>query len=250
MKLIFSTLFFLLTVASVYAQSDLQIIHNEKVVGKNLKTNADIKDIEYVFPERIDHFYIDSLSKLLTIQLRGITGNEKYLKSSGNVLLYDLVNKNVKWSQKINYSKESIEQQADMMIRAEANRSYGMNIENGENKWDIPNRINYVDAKQNIGIGYKCKSFAGFNTLEGINLETGAILWKKELNGEYAWNANYSQIYMWDGAFHLNDSLVIIVVRGLHAMNLKSGKGWDYVATTTTFDFKGYIGDFSFEYIG
>ena len=36
MKLIFATLFFLVTIVSVYAQSDFQIVHDEKVMGKNL----------------------------------------------------------------------------------------------------------------------------------------------------------------------------------------------------------------------
>jgi hypothetical protein len=243
MKLILSTLFLLLTVISVYAQSDLQITHDQKILGKNLKINTDINGIEYVFPERIEHFYVDTLSHLVTVQLRGITRNEKYLNNSGNILVYDLVDRNVKWSQKINYAQNDILQQKDMMIRTARLKSYCINIENGENKWEIPNQINYVNAKQNIGIGYKCTTFAGFNTLEGINLNTGEALWKRVLNGKYEWNSNFGRIFMWDGAFRLNDSTVIVVVRGLHAINLKTGNGWDYDAVTGTFDYRGYISD-------
>ena len=241
MKLIFATLFFLVTVVSVYAQSDFQIVHDGKVMGKNLKTNSDISGVEYVFPERIEHFYIDTLSNLMTVQLRGITRNEKYLNNTGNILLYDLVNQRVKWSQKMNYSQDNILQRKDMMIWTARQKSSCINIENGENKWDVSNLINYIDTKQNIGIGYKCTAFAGYNTLEGIDLKTGEALWKKVLNGKYEWNGNFSRIFMWDGAFHLNDSTVVVVVRGLHGINLKTGKGWDYDAVTGTFDYRGYI---------
>lgn len=51
MKLILIILFFLLPVISFFAQSDLQIVHNEKVIGKNLKTNSDIRATEYIFPK-------------------------------------------------------------------------------------------------------------------------------------------------------------------------------------------------------
>jgi hypothetical protein len=241
MKLILATLFFLLTVVSVYAQSDLQIVHDQKVLGKNLQNNSDISGVAYVFPERIEHFYIDTLSNLMTVQLRGVTKNEKYLNNSGNVLVYDLVNKNVKWSQKMNYSQDNILQRKDMMIRISRLKSYCINVENGENKWDIQNQINYIDTRQNIGIGYKSTAFAGFNTLEGIDLKTGEALWKKTLNGKYEWNSNFSRIFMWDGAFRLNDSTTVIVIRGLHGINLKTGKGWDYDAVTGTFDYRGYI---------
>ncbi len=241
MKRILSSLFFLLTIASVYAQSDLQIIHNEKVIGKNLKTKTDIKAIEYVFPERIEQTYIDTLSNLLTVQLRGVTKNEKYLNNSGNVLVYDLANKNTKWSQKINFAQSDILQQKDRMIRTSVNKSYCLNMDDGKTIWDVQNKIYFIDAKQDVGIGYKCTTFAGFNTLEGINLKTGEALWKRVLNGKYEWNSTFGRIFMWDGAFHLNDSTAIVVIRGLHAINLKTGNGWDYDAVTGTFDYRGYI---------
>jgi hypothetical protein len=68
-----------------------------------------------------------------------------------------------------------------------------------------------------------------------IQLSTGNVIWKREINSKYEWNSNYYLINMWDGSFQLNDSLVVASNRGLHGMNFKTGKGWDYDATILTF---------------
>ena len=242
MKHLLLSLFFLLTIASVYPQSELQISHTKKVIGKNLKTNSDIRATEYVFPERINDISVDTITNLLTVQLRGLTKNEKYLTKNGDILLYNLTNDSLKWSKKLNYYAGKIHQQGDMIIRTEENKSYCMDIETGEDKWDIPNRIYIVDAKHRIGIGYKTKGFGGDGTLQGINLTTGAVIWDRKLKDGYEWDNTHT--YKLEGFFHLNDSVLIAVVRGLHAMNVKTGKGWDYDAVTGYLHFVyGSVGD-------
>ena len=234
MKQFLFTLSFILIIISVFAQTEIKVLFCDTVVGKNLKTNSDIRASKYVFPERIDETSLDTASNLITVQLRGITRNEKYLTKNGDILLYDLVNKNVKWSKKLNYYEEKIHQQGDMIIRTEGNTSYCMNYENGEDKWKIQNRIYIVDAKHKIGIGYKTKGFGSNYILQGINLNSGEVLWNKTLSNEYNWDQIH--IYKLEGVLQWNDSVPIAIINGLHAMNVKTGKGWDYDAYNGRFE--------------
>lgn len=82
----------------------------------------------------------------------------------------------------------------------------------------------------NIGIGYKFKTTTGYsNELEGIDLKNGQVVWKRDLNREYGWN----------DVFYTNDSTIIVVAAGLHAMNVKTGAGWDYNTVTGKKDYTG-----------
>jgi outer membrane protein assembly factor BamB len=142
--------------------------------------------------------------------------------------LYDLTNNKIKWTKKIFYQQGSIEQFDNIIIQTNANKSYCLNIENGENQWEVKNTIYYVEPFQKIGIGYKFKTSTGYtNTLEGIDLNNGNTIWKRELNREYSWN----------NIFHLNDSVIVVAAAGLHSINLKNGTGWDYNTITGKKDY-------------
>jgi outer membrane protein assembly factor BamB len=213
---------------SISAQSDLLILNNEKANGINYKTKNEIRSIEYIFPENIYHSFIDTTTNVLTVQLRGTSSNGKRLDNSGNLVLYDLLNKKPKWSKNINYQKGSIKQSNNIIIQTIANKSYCLNIKNGENKWRIKNSIYYIEPSQNTGIGYKYNPIDEYsNTLEGIDLTNGKSIWKREINREYGWN----------DLFHLNDSVIVIVAAGLHSINLKNGTGWDYNSITGEKDY-------------
>lgn len=232
MKKILTFLLFSLVGLICFAQNDLQILSNEKTIGKNFKANNEIKAKEFIFPERIFHSYIDTTSNLLTIQLRGVKNNGKYYKNKGKLVLYDLLNKSTKWVEKINYNLDEIKQFDNIIIKTRSGESSCLNIENGKELWDVKNAIYYVDAFQKLGLGYKYKFSTGYtNILEGINLRNGKPIWEREINREYGWN----------NLFHLNDSTILITAAGLHSINLNNGKGWDFNAITGDADYTGAI---------
>ena len=219
----------LLIPAITFSQkTDFQVFHNEKVMGKNLVDNSQIKGSEYKFPDRIQETFLDTTTGFLTVQLRGLSKNGKWLKSKGHILLYDLNKKKLKWSKKIAYQVSSLQQFSSTMIFTVANKSYCLDINNGNELWKVKNNIYYVDPINNIGIGYRFKNLTGYsNELEGINLKKGNVIWKRELNREYGWNDVY----------YSNDSTMIVVAAGLHAINLNNGKGWDYNTITGKKDY-------------
>lgn len=69
------------------------------------------------------------------------------------------------------------------------------------------------------------------NELEGIDLKSGNVIWKRELNREYGWN----------DVFYTNDSTMIVVAAGLHAINIHTGEGWNYNTVTGKKDYTGTV---------
>jgi len=45
-------------------------------------------------------------------------------------------------------------------------------------------------------------------------LKNGNVIWQRDLNREYGWN----------DVFYTNDSTMIVVAAGLHAINIKTGR--------------------------
>lgn len=209
-------------------KNDLQVLSEEKVLGKNLLTNTDIKGYQYIFPEKIHETFLDTTSGFLTVQLRGLSKNGKWLNNKGNIFQYDLNNKKLLWTKKIVYQTSGLQQFSKTIIYTTANKSYCLDVNTGNELWELKNNIYYVDPIENIGVGYKFKSSMGYsNELEGIDLETGNIVWKKELNREYGWN----------NLFFLDDSTMVVVAAGLHAININTGEGWDYNTVTGKKDY-------------
>lgn len=228
MKYLFGLLL-LISIKSTSQSTNIKVLKNKKVIGENFLTHSEISAIVYSFPDNIYRSQIDTSSDLLTIQLRGLSKNGKWMKNNGKVVLYDLINNNVKWSRNINYNTTHLQQLNNTIIYIFSERSYCLNIENGENQWVVNDNIYFADPKYNIGFGYKYKSLGGYtNTLEGINLTKGNITWQKNIEREYGWN----------DILYLNDSIVLIVAAGLHAINIKNGTGWDYIAITGKKDYK------------
>ena len=221
----------LLISSIAFGQKNFQILHYEKVVGKNLIDNAEIKGIEYIFPERIHEAFIDTTNGFLTVQLRGLRKG-KWLSNKGYILQYDLNNKNLLWSKKIAYQISSLQQFSNTMIFTVANKSNCLDIRTGDEIWEVKNNIYYVDPMDNIGIGYRFKSSTGYlNELEGIDLKSGNVIWKRNINREYGWN----------DVFYINDSTMIVVAAGLHSININNGKGWDYNTITGKKDYSGTV---------
>jgi len=210
-KKLFTGVLLLIAIEVSLQSSNITILQNQKIVGQISALQKDISAKEYVFPERIHEFYIDTISHYLTVQLRGVSKNGKWLDNTGSLVLYDLNSDSVKWTKKMNYQTSSIHQYASTIIYSTANKCYCLNIENGKDLWEVKNNIYYVNPHHRIGVGYKFNTFNGTsNKLEGIDLKTGTVIWQKELNRDYGWN----------DVFCHNDSDLLIVAGGLHDSNI------------------------------
>ncbi len=229
MRTLIFGLLLLVTIAGFSQERQVFVLNNEKTVGKNLVDNSEITGVEYVFPKRIHESFIDTTTGLLTVQLRGVR-KQKWLDNKGDIVQYDTKNSRVLWNKKIFYESSYLQQFSKAMIYTVGNKSYCLDIYRGNDIWEVKNNIYFVDPVDYIGIGYKFKSSTGYsNILEGIDLTNGNVIWKRELNREYGWN----------NLFYTNDSTLIVVAAGLHSVNIRTGKGWDYNAVTGKKDYTG-----------
>jgi hypothetical protein len=220
----------LITLTGFSQKNQIQVLSNENILGKSLVDSSIIKGFDYVFSDRIHETFLDTTTGFLTAQLRGLSKNGKWLNNTGNIVQYDIKNQKVLWSKKIAYQSSNLQQFSKTMIYTVANKSYCLDINTGNELWEVKNNIYFVDPIDNIGIGYKFKNSTGYsNELEGIGLKNGNVVWKRDLNREYGWN----------DVFYTNDSTLIVVAAGLHAINIKTGKGWDYNTITGKKDYTG-----------
>lgn len=221
-------LLLLISITGFCQKNHIQVFTNEKIFGKNLIDSSVIKGYEYVFSNRIHETFLDTTAGYLTVQLRGLSKNGKWLNNTGDIVQYDIKNKRVLWSEYIAYQSSNLQQFSNTMISTSGNKSNCLDINTGNELWEVKNNIYYVDPIDKIGIGYKYKSSTGYsNELEGIDLRNGDVIWKRNLNREYGWN----------NIFYTNDSTMIVVAAGLHSINIKTGKGWDYNTITGKKDY-------------
>ena len=211
-------------------QNQIALNINESVVGKNLLDGTDIIAKEYTFPDRIYKTFFDTTTNFLTVQLRGVKG--KYYNNKGKIVQLNTSTNTIIWNKDVNYQNTNIQQLSKIIIQTQANKTQFLNIYSGNPTYNLKNQLYFVDPTLNIGVGYKSTSANNHsNTLEGINLLDGNVLWHRDINRDYGWN-DY---------FYIDDTTVIILSAGLHSLNIKTGEGWDYDAVTGHKDYSGTI---------
>jgi hypothetical protein len=212
------------------AQKDVQtsVTTNKKAIGNNLITQQALNAIEYTFTDRIHEFKVDTLNNYVTIKLRGLSKNGKWLDNTGSVVRYSIRDNKVLWAKKINYQSEDLDDYRGVTLYTSPIKSYNMDGETGAQLWEVKNSLLYTFKKLNLAIGYKLKaSKKEENMLEGISLKDGTALWQRRINREYSWN----------GVDLLDDTTLIVAAAGLHTISLKNGQGWDYDAKTGQSDY-------------
>lgn len=228
MKRLFIIIFVCFAAFRIFAQSDLLIYEYQNISGKNYISNKIIEAKEYVFAGNIDQSYIDTTKNTLTLLISGTSLKGKWQNNFGNLLLFDLKTGKVIWDKSIQSEQNSFQLLGDVIIYINDFQCNILNSKNGDVQSEVNTAICYVDSIHKIGIGYDINfGSANTNNLKAIDLETGKMLWKRQITHEYGWN----------NTFHLNDSVLILESDGLHTINIKNGKGWDYKTATGKKDY-------------
>jgi outer membrane protein assembly factor BamB len=215
MKIYYITgIFFILSVTTA-AQNKTAVLYTETVIGKNNTLNRDIYAREFIFDGNILQSYVDSLSQLLTMVLAD--NNNFY---TGDVVVYDMQKRELAWTKPVNYSLGNVEWFSNFLLYRQLNWNYALDGKTGNELWRLKNDIYLYDRLNMVAIGYK--SGVAANRLQGIDLEDGGIIWERKLYRAHGWNSMH----------RLNDTVLLIAASGLHAVNVRTGEGWDYDAVT------------------
>ena len=221
-----------LTSVGLRAQKYIPVSTSEIVIGHDYIHGKDIKATEYLFPEKIISSYIDTATSYLTLQMRGVTKSGKWIDASGDIVLYDIAYKMIRWTLDVNYNQGGIDQYNDLIIKSNGYKNYCIDIKTGANKWEVKDNIYFVNPGLNVALGYKVRMGSDYtNTLEGIDLATGKSLWSREIDREFGWNR----------IIPLSSYEIGIVAKGFHTINLLTGEGWDYNTLTGRRNYAGTV---------
>lgn len=204
-------------------------------VGLNYLTGQKIYAPEYEFKNLIYDTQLDTTFNTLTLQLRDVKSNGKYYKNSGQLAVFDLASKEIKWSFDINYMNTEIEQYENVLLhKVRIGSTSRIDLASGAKFWNSKVAVYVTIPNLNIGLGYAYNSFLQefSNNLSCIDLSTGATLWERKIDRSFGWN----------GVENINDTALIIKAAGLHFVNLKNGNGWDYDVKCGIKDYSKTVG--------
>jgi len=190
-------------------------IKKNTIIGTNRLTNSKIIANEFVFPENVYDFYIDTTKMNITVQVRGF--NQKHHPNViGELYQYDMSLQNLKWNKSFNFKYYKLIQRDSFILRIHDRKLNYINSEDGEIKWSVSNDLFHIINANLIGYD-NSKWYRKKQLISGIDLNNGKTIWKRDIN-----LINKSQY-----AVRLNDTVTMLVADGLHTYNLKNGKGWD-----------------------
>lgn len=220
-RLVFCMVF--LASMQLMSQKDLRVLTSNRDIGTHLKKGTKLSCSTYVFPDRIYDFQVDTLTQQMTLELRGLSKNGKWLNNKGTFLRYNADQEEITWAKKVNYRTGGIEQFGHVTLETKTGKSFCLDSGTGKELWEVKNSMIFASEEHNIGLGYKLTNVSReAEQLQGIDLTTGKAKWERFITREYGWS----------DVHYLNDSTLMIVAGGLHTLNIKNGKGWDYYTTT------------------
>lgn len=201
------------------ASSDF-FITKDTVIGKTF-AGGDIVATYYKPQNKIYRWHWDGVSDNLLLELRQTNKKGTSFKNEGNITMIDLDDKSVKWNRKVNYNNSEIKQQGKHLFFSEKKKNYSLDPETGNVLWENKNNFYFIDPRLNIGVGYPVQSTS--NKLSAIDLSNGNTLWTKPVDRTRGW----------DDAYMLSDSVLLVAVNGIQALELPTGNGWEYKAATS-----------------
>lgn len=206
-------LFILLSI-NTFSQTSPYFQTEKSVVGRFYGNDSIIHGTQYSFNDYIYDYDLDTLNNTLFVQLRGVK-RDKYWKDNGLACQINLQSEKLYWQKKTDFKKEYYHQFGNYIFSGDGKSSTLYHTQLGTKLWSANISFCYVNHSNQIGIGYN-------NNQEGDHLY-GIDL----LTGKEKWNSQIVREYGWDEIRYIDDSTLLIVANGLHAINIFNGKGWD-----------------------
>lgn len=212
-----------------YASTPIISVH-DSIVGTSNVTGVPIKAQRYAINGKLSGWHWDGISDNLLLEIKDFNNRGMSFKNSGTINMIDLKTKDLKWKRPINFNSSKVNYQGENLFLSEKKKNLCINPETGIVMWKNRNEFYFIDPFQNIGIGYPIHSMS--NRLTAVDLTNGKELWKSKIERSSGW----------DDAYMLNDSILLISVDGINALNLKSGMQWTYKASTSNKEIGKMIG--------
>lgn len=212
MKRIFFSLAIVLTSMYLIAQSEIKV-KTTVLEMNNLWNGFPIEVYEYDFGTKVEDFEIYGPQMLVQTKNTKSDGSS----NKGKLLMFDLLMTDIVWQKNINYSQESVQKLGDFISLKSNNSNQILNSYSGELMYINDKDYIFVNDRLQIGLTYPQSNSS---KLEAFSLLDNTKLWERNIDRTFGWN----------DAFLFNDSTLMISASGLHQVDMRSGKGWDYTA--------------------
>lgn len=185
--------------------------------GVNFITNKPFYGLEFNCNEEIINIFLDDSARLMVIE-------SKVENKLNRFTIYDTNDKQIYWNGTFNPNKERLLVQDKYIVLSDNVRTLCYDKISGKEIWSYKKELIYVNDKNDVALTY----FSHFDRsqpdilLEAIRLKDGKKIWTRKIDRTYGWNEVLS----------LNDSTILLSASGLHLINLKNSKGWDFDALT------------------
>lgn len=237
MKRLVSFLVVLSFFCSLQAQTIPEGILNYETVGRNHVKQVDITAFKTTFATPFHSASFDTLTNTALITLWD--EEKKGMHSSKDdynctIIYYDIENQKIKWQRESNLQDGKYYKKGPYVFREYGKELSLIDEETGSEKYKIGKAVHPLAFDEEEGwIIYATERYfsRGTSDLKKVDLNTNKTIWRLELV-----SAQDLDIQV-----QLNDSVMLVVGDGLHAVNLKDGSGWKVKMVT---EFADQVGNY------
>lgn len=191
----------------------------------NTKTKSYIFSNTFSFEDQIDSTLYDSVENKLYVWLNelDIYGDKT---ASKYIFKIDLKERKIIWSKKYNSTEESYYFVDNFLIYEQYKKIFRVNKNDGAIEWELPGFLEKIIPEKNLGIAVYYGPLGFKNSIFGIDLSNGKILWK---NTDFKTFRNPSFQSM------LQDSIYIMCRTSLYGININTGEFWEDETSNVTY---------------
>lgn len=209
-KFLLFTLFSMYFLLCIYAQ---EVAPQTVFIGKIYATEKVIEGQKIDFPQVIREVGVDYETQWLFLKL------QKFNKWGGTLAVYQPFEKQMKWEYSINAHLDQVLPYPPYIFCSGTKDTKCYDWHTGEVRWAQKGSV--AGVHNSVVVLTKSSISSSLHKVCGVDIQTGKILWERKFNMLTGINL-----------YGINDTTVILQVNGLHAMHIRTGKGWDYKAMT------------------
>ena len=213
-------IFFLIGLVSVStSQTQMNYFKSySKDIGISATSIKTLTAKTYSLSSPVYNYQVDTASNQLIFSTRKKDPSGRLYVNKGFIAGLNCENDSINWLYES--LRFDLNLTGDFLLFSNETKTSRYDKKHGFEVYDFSDRVVYTIHANNSGLTYNNPKAK--DELNCVSL----------LNGEVLWTANISRKEDWMDVKYLNDSVLIIVANGIHAINIKTGLMWSHPLLT------------------